>query len=1012
MGIASNLRDARLVARALAHDSAAFGELVRLHMPAVSAVALAYTRRHADAEDVTQDAFLKAWQSLDTLRTPRQFGAWVTIIARNTAINHLHRTRHEHEKLEIYRGEASMTGSGGGDTNEAMRELLPTLVAALPDADRELVLMRYHAGKRTREIAALLAISHAAVRKRLERIRHALGEALLTSLAPDAAEKVKQEHRAHRVASAVVAVTPSWKYGAAGAAGTGAAAIGLSKAAFFVVVILTVALGSYLLRNREPRPILEVSSAAMTSVQPVAPTKDLEPNEVVPGQPAIVDETDAGLKIAVTGATIGGRLVETDTDTGVPGATIELYTPDGTTRLEAETDAMGQYQLEGLAPGEYWLSLKWDDDLCWRYPRGRYNRQEQNVRVSIGESVTGVDFAVVGGVTVRGRVLGPDGAPLAGAVVEAWSKPNEVESKVTTDGDGRFEFRGFATELPAYFWPHYDGFAMPPHGPVEVPVKGLGDLVLRMGVESRIAGVLVDQDGNPLAGVRVGAWPEDLYALSNHAETDELGRFEARGLHASRYHFVIQLPDDSNSHRLDSTQDVVLVEGEHLRGVELVYTLAGELSISGRITDDQGAPERNIHVWTSRGSESRTSDTDSQGNYELTGLAPGVYTVTAQGVSWQGPGFTSVEAEAGAENVDFVFARPSNVSGNVIDAATLQPIPRFEVMCPGPAMRWTAFHNPDGAFRLPSLQVVDTITLAARAEGYATGLSEELALKSGESRENVVLRLERAGRISGRVFAPDGSRLRDAGVGVDDGMFGGGVQTNDSGEYVILGARPGSWSLRAWHPQFAPGEVRVTVTAGEETEADIHLLQGARVVGTVTRGGEIQPSARVELTQWLGEHEIGFNKECDTDKEGRYVFEGVPAGELTLRTNPMVDGQGRVIEVPVAIAGSDESVVNIDMFDGAASAVFDVALSDALAARDGHANIELEYRFDSGEVEKYYTFARLNEPMRLEGVRPGTAMLSAKYYSAGIGEVLSATEPVEVEIRDGVENRFEIRFEE
>ena len=70
-----------------------------------------------------------------------------------------------------------MTGSGGGDTNEAMRELLPTLVAALPDADRELVLMRYHAGKRTREIAALLAISHAAVRKRLERIRHALGEA-------------------------------------------------------------------------------------------------------------------------------------------------------------------------------------------------------------------------------------------------------------------------------------------------------------------------------------------------------------------------------------------------------------------------------------------------------------------------------------------------------------------------------------------------------------------------------------------------------------------------------------------------------------------------------------------------------------------------------------------------------------------------------------------------------------------------------------------------------------------
>jgi len=82
-------RDARRVRRALGGDSAAFTELVTRHMPAVRAVARACTGNLADAEDVVQEAFLKAWLSLDTLQEPGRFGGWVVTIARNVARSQL-----------------------------------------------------------------------------------------------------------------------------------------------------------------------------------------------------------------------------------------------------------------------------------------------------------------------------------------------------------------------------------------------------------------------------------------------------------------------------------------------------------------------------------------------------------------------------------------------------------------------------------------------------------------------------------------------------------------------------------------------------------------------------------------------------------------------------------------------------------------------------------------------------------------------------------------------------------
>ncbi|MFP6583568.1 MAG: sigma-70 family RNA polymerase sigma factor [Candidatus Hydrogenedentota bacterium] len=113
--------DAGLVAQVMAGRPNRFDELVRRHFNVVYGIAFSYTRNHADAEDLSQEAFLKAYQSLNTLQEPKKFGHWVSVIARNLSRSWYMRRRRESEVLAQVKSE-------GPDRNEAayddMREVL------------------------------------------------------------------------------------------------------------------------------------------------------------------------------------------------------------------------------------------------------------------------------------------------------------------------------------------------------------------------------------------------------------------------------------------------------------------------------------------------------------------------------------------------------------------------------------------------------------------------------------------------------------------------------------------------------------------------------------------------------------------------------------------------------------------------------------------------------------------------------------------------------------------------
>ncbi len=173
--------DSRLVARARAGDAQAFEELVRRHLKSAHAVALGVLGNPADAEDVSQDAFLVALEKLDECRDPKRFAAWLMRIVRNRALNFLEsRALRQGEPLDETVAE---TGAGDDPGRRAEQsELRGRLLAALgrlPPGQREVVLLHDLEGWKHREIADLLGTSEGATRVRLlearKRLRMELG---------------------------------------------------------------------------------------------------------------------------------------------------------------------------------------------------------------------------------------------------------------------------------------------------------------------------------------------------------------------------------------------------------------------------------------------------------------------------------------------------------------------------------------------------------------------------------------------------------------------------------------------------------------------------------------------------------------------------------------------------------------------------------------------------------------------------------------------------------------------
>ncbi len=176
--------DGLLVTRVRRGDNRAFDQLVRRHLRAAHAVARAKLDNPDDADDVVQDAFIKALKRIDDCRNPDGFRGWLLAIVRNTAHNYRERERLR-SALPIEQAAAAASRDDPFATlaNKELRGRLGDAMKNLTELQRRVLVLYDLEGWRHAEIARELGISAGSSRVHLHVARKAMRRLLAGSLA-------------------------------------------------------------------------------------------------------------------------------------------------------------------------------------------------------------------------------------------------------------------------------------------------------------------------------------------------------------------------------------------------------------------------------------------------------------------------------------------------------------------------------------------------------------------------------------------------------------------------------------------------------------------------------------------------------------------------------------------------------------------------------------------------------------------------------------------------------------
>jgi RNA polymerase sigma-70 factor (ECF subfamily) len=164
-------------------DITAFDSLYARYLPRVYRYLYSHTSGSGEAEDLTQQVFLKALEALPRYRAHgAPFSVWLFRIARHTLIDHHREGRRRAQRLTPLDALAPVRTSSqeaAPDAQAIRQEELNRLLrvlATLSDAERELLSLSFAADLSSPEIAAILGIRPAAVRQRLSRLLRMLKE--------------------------------------------------------------------------------------------------------------------------------------------------------------------------------------------------------------------------------------------------------------------------------------------------------------------------------------------------------------------------------------------------------------------------------------------------------------------------------------------------------------------------------------------------------------------------------------------------------------------------------------------------------------------------------------------------------------------------------------------------------------------------------------------------------------------------------------------------------------------
>jgi len=610
--------DAQLVRRTRTGHRNAFSTLVERYQQVVFASAYGIVANAADAEDVTQDAFLAAFMKLPSLREPAKFRSWILTIARNRATDLIAK-----RKRETPIDEAGLPGPDASDAlaDAELRALLRDRIERLPADHREILLLHYYAGLKVREIADQLSISTEAAKKRLQRARDLLSQRMLVHLRDTVEEQSPSSARTKAILALIAGASVTWNASAAAAATTGLLSAGAILKLAVAATVTAGAVGTAIWSIQAPSPPTRAAAnasaptAATPSKEAASPTASSEP--ILSPSTAQRDATSTETSHVNGGGVIQGRVVDaTGTPQGGVFVTADAASDASPSHHQTTTDERGLFAFSALRNGRR--------HLLQAFAEGAFAADDLNA-VNPADEKPGTEALVLRpAADLSGVVVDEAGKPVAGAAVAPQSvlldgEPVPIHERwrrlrgIRTGENGRFTLShawlaDWTVEVDSPAHVYWVGENLHPH---HSPHR----ITLQEG--ARVSGrVVYTGTDDALPGLEI--------AIGNHrrARTDAEGYFHVTGVAPTAAQ--VSLPGDKNL--IVTSAPFAVLPGRDVANVRVEVAPGG--AISGCVRDaDTGEPIRFATIQFGRVSSdlTRLANTGEEGCYEIAQLQPGKY---------------------------------------------------------------------------------------------------------------------------------------------------------------------------------------------------------------------------------------------------------------------------------------------------------------------------------------------------------------------------------------------------
>lgn len=665
----------------------------------------------------------------------------------------------------------------------------------------------------------------------------------------------------------------------------------------------------------------------------------------------------------LAGGRVKGLVLEEGTTTPVAGVTVSVMSPSlfMAGSPVATTDAEGRFEIVGVPVGESIVTAKktgWCQPGADEAQKGLMesamnfamgSRADASAKPDPGSGLTVViakhgDVAqrtlrLVRSVVMTGRVLAPDGTPLAGAEVAARPEKSDAEflpsvmnemmgggvDKRLTDRDGRFEVTSPVVAGTVRLVAKARGLLDARSEPIEIAV-GVAPLAteLRMAAGGRVEGRVVSAAGAEIADAEVSWDPEEeeehhvfRRGDGGRAVTGADGVFRFDTVQPGKVTVRVRHPQFVAA----AKEHVVVVESQTAKAD---FSLEPGKSIKGRIVRSDGKTFAG-HAWLdvepegglSEEFESPEHEVSADGIFHVDGLRDGRYRITAH-VMWrqenQGGGamlfngnVASEPVVAAAGDSDVVIrVDPGVAIAGVVRLAGGGPVAGAQVtawrMKTSEHERDDGYHGgatgSDGSFRIDGLRPGRYVVTVGVGTAFLTGekaanVRPRRVADVNAGTEDLSIEVEPGLVIAGTVRLPDGKPAKDGEVTAgrdapreteDDAAEQAGHELSDvpsgnvlaDGRFEVLGLEPGTYRVTI----VVEGYPAATLTAeAGAKDLAVQLVRGGTVKGRVLLpDGKPAKGASVTIED-DADDETARGAECESDDQGNFELKGVLAGE-------------------------------------------------------------------------------------------------------------------------------------